>query len=90
MLIKFRTHHLDFPVKTLRMDNAKEFRSLHFEDYCLANSIDLTYSVPYEHFQNGLAKAPIKKSSSLVGRCLFMPACLSICGHMLCYMPPPS
>ena len=43
MLIKFRTHHPDFPVMTLRMDNAKEFRSQHFEDYCLATGISLTY-----------------------------------------------
>ena len=49
MLIKFRIHHSHFPVKSLRMDNAKEFRSQHFEDYCLATGIDLTYSVPYEH-----------------------------------------
>jgi transposase InsO family protein len=61
MLIKFRTHSLDFPVKTLRMDNAGEFRSQHFEDYCLATGIELTYSVPYEHSQNGLAEAFIKK-----------------------------
>ena len=48
MFIKFKTHHLDFPLKKLRMDDAKEFRSQHFEDYCLAG-IHLTYSVPYEH-----------------------------------------
>jgi hypothetical protein len=61
MLIKFRTHNLDFPVKTLRMDNAEEFKSQHFEDYCLATGIELTYSVLYEHSQNGLAEAFIKK-----------------------------
>ena len=61
MLIKFITHHPDFLVKTLRMDNAKEFRSQYFEDYCLATRIDLTYSVSYEHSQNGLAEAFINK-----------------------------
>ena len=61
MLIKFKTHHLDFLVKILRMDNAKKFRSQHFEDYCLVTSIELTYSVPYEHSQNGLVKVFIKK-----------------------------
>ena len=61
MLIKFKTHHPDFLVKTLRMDNAKEFRSQHFEDYYLATRINLTYLVPYEHSQNGLAEAFIKK-----------------------------
>jgi hypothetical protein len=56
MLIKFRTHNPDFPVKTLRMDNAAEFKSQHFEDYYLATGIELTYFVPYEHSQNGLAE----------------------------------
>ena len=67
MLIKFRIHHPDFLMKTLRMDNAKEFRSQHFEDYYLAITIDLIYSVPYEHSQNGLAEAFKKRSNSLVG-----------------------
>ena len=61
MPIKFKTHHLDFFVKTLKMDNAKEFRSQHFEDYCPATRINLTYLVLYENSLNGLAKAFIKK-----------------------------
>ena len=48
-----------------RMDNAKEFRSQQFEDYCVALGISLTYSVPYEHPQNGLAEVLSKKISSL-------------------------
>ena len=73
MLIKFRTHHPDFPVKTLRIDNAKEFRSQHFEDYCLAIGIELTYLVPYKHSQNGLAKPFIKKIQ-LISRLLLIHA----------------
>ena len=61
MLIRFGNHLLDFPVQTLRMDNAKEFRSQQFDDYCTAMGIILTYSVSYEHSQNGLAEAFIKK-----------------------------
>ena len=49
MLIKFKAHYPEFPVKTLRMDNAGEFKSQQFEDYCMAIGIELTYSVPYEH-----------------------------------------
>ena len=49
ILIKFRTHHLDFSVKILWMENAKEFKSQYFEDYCLATGIELTLSVSYEH-----------------------------------------
>ena len=61
MLIKFKTHYPNFLVKTSRMDNAVEFKSQHFDDYCMATRIKLTYSVPYEHSQNRLAKAFIKK-----------------------------
>ena len=43
------------------MDNAKELRSQQFEDYCVGSRNNLTYSVPYEHSQNGLAEAFIKK-----------------------------
>jgi hypothetical protein len=73
MLIKFRTHHPDFLVKTLRMDNVGEFKSQHFEDYCVAMGIELTYSVPYEHSQNGLAEAFIKKIQ-LISRPLLLQA----------------
>jgi transposase InsO family protein len=73
MFIKFRTHNPDFPMKTLRMDNAAEFKSQHFEDYCLAMGIELTYSVPYEHSQNGLAEAFIKKIQ-LISRPLLIQA----------------
>ena len=73
MLIKFRTHYPDYPVKTLRMDNVGEFKSQHFEDYCMATRIELTYFVSYEHLQNGLAKAFIKKIQ-LISRPLLIQA----------------
>ena len=55
------------------MDNAKEFRSHDFEDYCTATGIALTYSVPYEHAQNGLAEAFIRKIQ-LIARPLLLHA----------------
>jgi len=61
MLIHFKAHFLDYPIKTLRMDNAQEFWSRSFKDYYNAMGIDLTYSVLYEHAQNGLAKSCIKQ-----------------------------
>ena len=73
MLIKFRMHYPDYPVKTLRMDNAGEFKSQHFEDYCMATGIELTYFVPYEHSQNRLAEAFIKKIQ-LISRPLLIQA----------------
>jgi hypothetical protein len=84
ILIKYRNHFPDFPIKYLRMDNALEFRSHAFEDYCVATCIALTYSVPYEHSQNGLAEAFIKKIQ-LVTRLLLLQAQLpsSMWGHVV-------
>ena len=73
MIIRFRTHFPDKPIKTLRMDNALEFKSHTFEDYCTATGIALTYAVPYEHSQNGLAEAYIKKIQ-LIARPLLLHA----------------
>ena len=47
MLLKFRNHYPDHPIRFLRMDNALEFKSQAFEDFCIATGIELTYSVPY-------------------------------------------
>ena len=71
MLIKFRNHYPEHPVCHLRMDNALEFKSHAFEDYCTATGIELSYSVPYEHAQNGLAEAFIKKIQLIVRPLLF-------------------
>jgi hypothetical protein len=59
--IRYRNHFSDFPIQYLGMDNALEFRFHVFEDYCVATCITLTYSVLYEHSQNGLAEDFIKK-----------------------------
>jgi hypothetical protein len=55
ILIRYRNHFPDHPVKYLRIYNAQEFCSHAFEDYCVAMGITLTYSIPYEHTQDGLA-----------------------------------
>ena len=86
MILKIRAHYPDANIKTLRMDNAREFRSQTFEDYCVASGITLTYAVPYEHSQNGLAEAYIKKIQ-LVVRPLLIHAKLpsSLWGHAVLY-----
>ena len=60
-LIKFRALYPKYPVKFLHIDNTQEFKSYAFEDYCQATWISLTYGVAYEHAQNGLVEAFIKK-----------------------------
>jgi hypothetical protein len=41
-LIKYRAHYLEYPIKFLRVDNAHEFKSYVFEDYCEAPRIPFT------------------------------------------------
>jgi len=51
----------DNPIKSIRMDNAAEFSSKAFNDYCMALGINMEHSVPYVHTQNGLAESLIKR-----------------------------
>jgi hypothetical protein len=43
------------------MDNAAEFSSRVFNDYCMAQEIEVQYSDPYVHTQNGLTGSLIKR-----------------------------
>lgn len=61
MLIRFLGHFPDYPIKKLCINNTKEFASKSFEGYCTITGIELTYCVPYEHAQNGLAESFIKR-----------------------------
>jgi hypothetical protein len=54
-LIRIRAHFPDYPVKKIRLDNAVEFSSQSFNEYCMSIGIDIEYSVEYVHTQNGLA-----------------------------------
>jgi peptide/histidine transporter 3/4 len=60
-IIKLSAHYPDNPIKSIRMDNAAEFSSKAFNDYCMALGINVEHSVPYVHTQNGLAESLIKR-----------------------------
>ena len=51
-VIKLKVHHPEHLIKSIRMDNAAEFTSHAFNDYCMAQGIELQHSVPYVHTQN--------------------------------------
>ncbi|KAM1736193.1 hypothetical protein ACFX12_014577 [Malus domestica] len=53
-VIKLRAHHPDYPIKSIRLDNAGEFTSKTFDDYYMSVGVEV------EHTQNGLAEAFIK------------------------------
>ena len=60
-IIKLRANFPDSRIKSIRMDNAGEFTSKSFDDYCLALGIQVEHLVPHVHTQNGLAESLIKK-----------------------------
>ena len=60
-IIKLRAHFSDYPIKTIRLDNAGEFTSQTFNNFCMCIGINVEYSVAHVHTQNGLAKSLIKR-----------------------------
>ena len=70
-IIRLRAHHPDHPIKSIRLDNAGEFSSKAFDDYCMSIGIDVEHPVPHVHTQNGLAEATIKRLQ-MVARALVM------------------
>jgi transposase InsO family protein len=73
------------------MDNAAEFSSRAFNDYCMAQGIEAQYSVPYVHTQNGLAESLIK-GIKLVARPLLQGCNLPISywGHAVLHAADPT
>jgi len=59
-LIKLKAHYPEHQIQSIQMDNAVEFSSRVFNDYCMALGIQVQHSVPYVHTQNGLAESLIK------------------------------
>ena len=81
-IIKLKAHYPEHRIQTIRMDNAAEFSSHAFNDYCMALGIHVQHSVPYVHTQNGLAESLIKRIK-LIARPLLMNCSLptSCWGH---------
>ena len=48
-LIELRAQFLDYTIKSIRMDNADEFTSKAFDDYCMTLGIKVEHLVPYIH-----------------------------------------
>ena len=66
------------------MDNAAEFSSCAFNEYCMALGIQVQHSVPYVHTQNGLTESLIKRVK-LIARLLLQNCNLptSCWGHVV-------
>ena len=70
-LIKLKAHYPEHRIQSIRMDNAAEFSSHAFNDYCMATGIEVQHYVPYVHTQNGLAESLIKRIK-LIARPMLM------------------
>ena len=69
-VIKLKAQHPEHQIKSIRMDNAAEFSSRGFNDYCMALGIQVQHFVPYVHTQNGLAESLIKRIKLIAGQLL--------------------
>ena len=76
-IIRLRAHFPDFPLKTIRLDNAGEFTSQAFNDYCMSMWVTVEHSVVHVHTQNGLAESFIKRIQ-LIARPLLMKSKLPV------------
>ncbi|GJZ07345.1 disease resistance CC-NBS-LRR class family protein [Tanacetum coccineum] len=83
-IIKLRAHFPDYTVKRVRLDNAGEFTSHAFNDYCMSVGIVVEHPVAHVHTQNGLAESLIKRLQ-LIARPLIMRTKLlvSMWGHAI-------
>ncbi|KAJ0919088.1 putative RNA-directed DNA polymerase [Helianthus annuus] len=70
-IIQLRAHFPKNPIKTIRVDNAGEFTSQAFNDYCMSIGIKVEHPVAHVHTQNGLAESLIKRLQ-IIARPLLM------------------
>ncbi|KAM1345794.1 hypothetical protein ACFX2H_034931 [Malus domestica] len=88
-VIKFRAHHHDYPIKSIRLDYAGEFTSKTFNDYCMLVRVKVEHPVPHVHTQNGLADAFIKRLQ-MIARSHQDPDCgLGPCNIARSHVGPP-
>jgi hypothetical protein len=58
-IIQLRANFPDYQIKSIRLDNAGEFTSQSFNDYCMSIGIKVEHPVANVHTQNGLAESLI-------------------------------
>jgi hypothetical protein len=60
-VFRLKANYPEYRIKSIRMDNAAEFLSQVFNDYCMAQEIKVHHSISYVHTQNGLTESLIKR-----------------------------
>jgi hypothetical protein len=59
-VIRLKANYPEYRIKSICIDNAAEFLSRAFNDYCMAEGIKVHHSIPYVHTQNDLTESLIK------------------------------
>ena len=75
-MIKLRAQFHDYPIKIIKLDNANEFTSQTFIDYCMSIGINVEHLVAHTHTQNDLTESLIKRLQ-LIAQQLLMKTKLS-------------
>ena len=60
-ILKLQTHFPDNQIKKIRLDNAGEFTSKAFLDFCSATEIEVGHPITHVHTQNVSAESLIKR-----------------------------
>jgi IS30 family transposase len=78
-VIRLKANYPKYRIKSIHMDNAVEFSSRAFNDYCMTQKIKVHHFVPYVHTQNSLAESLIKRikliAMSLLQGCNLSTSC---------------
>ena len=83
-IIRLRAQFSDYNIGTIRLDNAGEFTSKAFNEFCASIGIRVEHPVAHVHTQNGLAESFIKRLQ-LIARPLIMKTNLplTVLGHAI-------
>jgi transposase InsO family protein len=86
-IIQLRANFPDYKIKSIRLDNAREFTSQSFNDYCMSIEIKVEHPVAHVHTQNGLAESLFKRLQ-LIARPVLMKYNLpsSAWGHIILHV----
>jgi hypothetical protein len=60
-IIRLKANFPEHQLQSVRLDSATEFSSRAFNDYCMAQGIEVQHSVLYVHTQNGLVESLIER-----------------------------
>jgi hypothetical protein len=77
-VIRLKAHYHEHQIQKIRLDNAAEFCSRAFNDYCMAQGIHVEHFVLYVHTQNGLVESLI--ANPLLHECNLPNSCW---GHVV-------